>query len=534
MRNIKVLDCTLRDGGYVNNWNFGKDNIKKIINKLNKSNIEIIECGFLRDDIEKFNFDSTNFSSFDNIIDLGENLFLSDRNYALMLLCEKYDVKKLIDKNQNYIHTIRLSFHKRDLKKAINDAKIIKNKGYNLFLQPTATMRYTDEEIIELIKICNTEIKPASVAIVDTFGEMLSDDIIHYSKLFDKYLDKDIILSFHSHNNLQTAYSNALLFINNTSKYRDIVIDSSVYGMGRGAGNLCSELIIDYLNKKFNKKYQLSPILEVVDNILADIKKQNYWGYSLEYYLSAINHCHPNYCIYFSNKKSLTTYDLQLLVESISENRKTDFDKEYADELYYSYCNKDYNDKVSYSRLREFIKNKKVLLLGPGRSLEENKDYINELVNNKNEYFVIAVNNYLDLDVDAYFISNRKRYQDICVIDDIFYLFTSNINDKIINENKKLIFDYSNVLAREDVISDNSLLLILNILKRIYDKEIFLAGFDGYDYNQDKNYYKKDLLYLIDKNKVEELNKILNKYISLYKKELKLIFLTASKYYDDK
>lgn len=534
MRNIKILDCTLRDGGYVNDWKFGKDNIKRIINRLNESNIEIIECGFLRDDIETFNFNSTNFCSFDDAIDLDESLFLSDRSYALMLLCEKYNMNNLSDKNQNYIDTIRLSFHKRDLKKAISDAKIIKNKGYNLFLQPTATMRYTDEEIIELIKICNTEMKPSSVAIVDTFGEMLSDDIIHYSKLFDKYLNKDIILSFHPHNNLQTAYSNALLFINNTSKDRDIVIDSSIYGMGRGAGNLCSELIIDYLNKKFDKNYQLSPILEVVDNILADIKKQNYWGYSLEYYLSAINHCHPNYCIYFSNKKTLTTYDLQLLVESISENKKTDFDKGYADELYYSYCNKDYDDNISYNRLRELIKDRKVLLLGPGKSLEENRDYINKLSNNKDEYFVIAVNNYLDYDVDAYFISNRKRYQDICLTNNTFYLFTSNINDNVISENKKIIFDYSNVLAREDVISDNSLLLILNILKKIYDKGILLAGFDGYDYNQDKNYYKEDLLYLIDKNKVDELNRILNKYINLYKKEMKIEFLTSSKYDDSK
>lgn len=534
MRSIKILDCTLRDGGYVNDWRFGKNNIKKIIGKLNESNIEFIECGFLRDDIEDFNSDSTNFSSFDDVIELGESLFLNDRNYALMLLCEKFNMNNLIDKNQSYIDTIRLSFHKRDLKKAISDAKIIKNKGYNLFLQPTATMRYTDDEIIELIKICNTEIKPSSVAIVDTFGEMLSDDIIHYSKLFDKYLNKDITLSFHSHNNLQTAYSNALLFINNTSECRDIVIDSSVYGMGRGAGNLCSELIIDYLNKKFDKNYQLSPILEVVDNILADIKKQNYWGYSLEYYLSAINHCHPNYCIYFSNKKTLTTRDLQLLVESISENKKTDFDKEYADELYYSYCNKDYNDNISYDKLKKLIKNKKVLLLGPGKSLEENRENISKLLNNKDKYFVIAVNNYLNYEVDAYFISNRKRYQDINLINKKYYLFTSNINDNIISDNRKVIFDYSNVLAREYVISDNSLLLILNILKRIYDNEILLAGFDGYDYNQDKNYYNEDLLYLIDKNKVDELNRILNNYINLYKRELKIKFLTPSKYDESK
>ena len=71
-------------------------------------------------------------------------------------------------------------------------------------------------------------------------------------------------------------------------------------------------LIINYLNEKFDKNYKLFPLLEVVDNILSDIRKKYYWGYSLEYYLSAINHCHPSYCIYFS---TILVYKIHLCTD---------------------------------------------------------------------------------------------------------------------------------------------------------------------------------------------------------------------------
>lgn len=530
MKNIKILDCTLRDGGYVNDWNFGRDNIKEIIRKLNEANIDIIECGFLRDDIKQFDINKTNYDSFDNLINLGDDLFEKDRTYTLMMLAESYDISNLVDKNQSYIDTIRLSFHKRDIKKAIKMSKIIKEKGYNLYLQPTATMRYTDLEIKELIKVCNEEIKPNSVAIVDTFGEMLDDNIIHFTKLFDKYLNNDITLAFHSHNNLQTSYSNVILFINNIKKDREVVVDSSIFGMGRGAGNLCSELIINYLNEKFSKDYKLFPLLEVIDNILSDIRKKYYWGYSLEYYLSAINHCHPNYCIYFSNKKTLTTYDLGRMMELISEDKKVDFDKEYAESLYYSYNNSNIDDDENYQYLKKMIGEREIVLLGPGNSLLTDKEKIQPFVINKSNYFTIAINNNLNFDVDAYFFSNRKRYNTSDIENDKYCLLTSNIDVLEINNDKNLIFDYQHLLALENKTSDNALLLILNLLKKIKYNKVYLAGFDGFEYEQSKNFYDDKLVFLVDKNRIDELNNTLTEYIDLYKNDIEIRFITNSIY----
>ena len=527
MRNIKVLDCTLRDGGYVNNWNFGYNNIKRIISYLNKSDVDIIECGFIRDINEKIEKgkDYSNYDSFDSIVKYGKSLFKKDKRYCLMLLAETYPIENLEYINQNYIDTIRLSFHKSDMRKGITMAKIIKEKGYNLFLQPTATMSYSDDEIIELLKKCN-EIKPESVAIVDTFGEMLSDNVVWLTKLFDKYLDKNITLSFHSHNNLQTAFGNAITFIENTSSNRNIVIDSSVYGMGRGAGNLPTELILNYLNKYYEKNYNLLPILDITDNILQKIKENNYWGYSLEYYLSAIHHCHPKYGIYFSSNKTLTTSDIELLLDSISNDKRIDFDLEYAKGLYQSFLEREVDVSDNYDKLKKIIGNKTILLIGPGSSIVKNRKLINNYITNN--YYSIAINSNSMFNVNAVFCSNRKRYQELQKEKNIQYIFTSNIVSKQTND---LVFDYQTCMVNDFEKSDNALLMLLNIFRKLkINNKILLAGFDGFSINYDKNYYKDDILYIVDKNKIVELNSILTKYINYFKKELNIEFITDSLY----
>ncbi len=533
MRSIKVLDCTLRDGGYINNWNFGYKNIKKIVSNLNRSNVDIIECGFIRDNNESVicDIDYSNYISFESLIKYGKDLFKKNKQYTLMMLAESFDIKNLIHRNQNYVDSIRLSFHKKDMKKGLEMAKIIKEKGYNLFLQPTATMGYTDDELIELLKKCN-EIHPNSVAIVDTFGEMLPNNIIWLSQLFNKYLDKDIVLSFHAHNNLQTAFSNSILFIQNTSLDRNIVIDSSIYGMGRGAGNLPTELILDYLNKFYNQNYQLLPILDIADNILLKIKMQNYWGYSLEYYLSATHHCHPKYAIFFSSNKTLTTSDISLLLDSVSENNRVEFDLEYARGLYKSFCEKELDVAGNYNKLKKIIGNKSLLLIGPGSSILENKSLINKYVLDSENYYSVAINSNLIFNTNAIFCSNRNRYQQLHVNSDKKqYIFTSNVKSK---QNNDIVFDYQECLANEFEISDNSLLMLLKIFKNCdFKNEILLAGFDGFNIDFNRNFYSDDILYVIDKNKMIELNRVISQYISFYKKCLNIKFLTKSIYDKD-
>jgi 4-hydroxy 2-oxovalerate aldolase len=98
--------------------------------------------------------------------------------------------------------------------------------------------------------------------------------------IIDHNLNKDIALGFHSHNNLQLSFSNAqeLILLNST---RNIILDASVFGMGRGAGNLCTELLIQYINENIIRKYDLMPVLEIIDKYIQHLYTKHSWGYSV-------------------------------------------------------------------------------------------------------------------------------------------------------------------------------------------------------------------------------------------------------------
>ena len=211
----------------------------------------------------------------------------------------------------------------------------------------------------------------------------------------------------------------------------------------------------------------------------------------------------------------------------ISFDKKIEFDKEYTEGLYKSYNEKEIDDEKNYNKLNEKIKNKKVLLVGPGKSIVENEETIKKYLDNKNEFYSISINNRLLFKTDAIFISNRKRNNELIKEEDEEYIFTSNIESK--NDDNNIVFDYEKNIENEIKVLDNSLIKILKILKKINVKEIYLAGFDGFELN-DNNFYDSSLTYIIDKNKINELNQTISEYIKLYSEDLNIKFITKSKY----
>lgn len=332
----KILDCTLRDGGYVNNWNFGYKNIKKILNNLVAANIDIIECGFLNDEKQH----SLNTSLFNTVYEVKSILPENKRNskFVCMINQGEYNVEKLPDSNETELDGIRVAFHKEDFERALETCKIVIEKGYQLFIQPMVTNSYNDSEFLEMISIIN-KLNPYALYIVDSFGSMVESDVLRLHKLADKHLNQNIMLGFHAHNNLQLAFSNAKLFTEIKSN-RLKLIDTSVLGMGRGAGNLNTEMFIDYLNVMNNKRYKISPILQIIDEVIYKIYKTNYWGYSIPYYFSAKYNCHPNYATFLSKKRELNINDINNILSSIPNERKTTFDSVYIDSLYNQYNKK--------------------------------------------------------------------------------------------------------------------------------------------------------------------------------------------------
>ena len=248
MNKIQILDCTLRDGGYINNFNFGKNIIENIITKLENSKIDIIECGFLKSGT----YDE-NFSMF-NEIKAVKNVIKSKRNevlYVGMIQYGKISAEEIEPNDGSSLDGIRVTFHIHEIEGAFGLAREIMAKGYKVFMQPVGTISYKDSELLDLIKKIN-KLNPYAFYIVDTLGSMYQKEVRRFFYLIDHNLNDGIKVGFHAHNNLQQAFANALelMQINST---RELIIDSTVLGLGRGAGNLCTELILQYVNENIEK-----------------------------------------------------------------------------------------------------------------------------------------------------------------------------------------------------------------------------------------------------------------------------------------
>ena len=261
MNKIQVLDCTLRDGGYCNDCRFGFENEKKIVHGLVEANVDIIECGFLMNTVE-YDKDVTRFSSLDEVAKIiPKNK--EGKTFVMLTDYGKYRPEDLPEYNGVSVDGLRVAFHKKDRVVALEECKKIKNKGYKVFVQAMVSLSYTDEEFLDLIRRVN-ELEPYAFYIVDSFGMMKRKDLTRLFYLVEHNLNEKIKIGFHSHNNMQLAYSNAQSLVDLHSD-RELIIDSSVYGMGRGAGNLNTELFVQYLNDNADGNYDIKPLLSIID-----------------------------------------------------------------------------------------------------------------------------------------------------------------------------------------------------------------------------------------------------------------------------
>lgn len=333
----------MRDGGYINDWKFGENNINGIIHKLVDSNADIIECGYLYQS-KSNNIDSTNFSNLSNF----ENRSMpSNKTFCIMIDYGKCDINEIPNyKKNNVINTIRVCFHKRDIYEALNFCKLIKEKGYRVFVQPMVTSSYSNEELLNLIK-CVNNISADAFYIVDSHGTMSKEQLINLFNIADKNLNEGIQIGFHSHNNLQQAFSNAQALMELDTK-RDIIIDSSVFGMGRGAGNLCTELLMQYLNEKQGENYNLKPIYKIFDEHLSDIFEKTKWGYSMPLFISAKYKCHPNYVIFLNKVGIRKVQDIDEIISKVSEDKKSVFDKNYIEKLHEDFLNQRQYESIAF------------------------------------------------------------------------------------------------------------------------------------------------------------------------------------------
>lgn len=513
--NIKLLDCTLRDGGYVNDWHWGFTSAREIITLLVKANVDIVEVGFLRN-ISTYDKNKTVCQSIEKL----NYLIPSNKGntmFSAMAMRSNYDVDKLSPYDGKGIEIIRVTAHDYDLEEGLDFAKKVQEKGYKLSINPINIMGYSDEKILWIIEKIN-EINPWQFAIVDTFGSMKRRDLDRIVSLVDNNLNPNIRLALHLHENMAQSFLLAQIFVDKRLK-RSISIDGSLMGMGRIPGNLPIELIADYLNDYANKSYDIEYMMDAVQDHIIKLKGESQWGYTPAYFLSARYNLHRNYAEYYLKKGDLTHRDISNILASIENNKRTVFDKDYADHLYENYKNSFYDDSEDRRKLYEKLNSKEVLLIAPGSSINEYEAEIKK-ISTSNEIITIGVNFIPEMyRVDYCFFSNHKRYGRI----DKFtgnIIITSNLRD----DKCDYKISYSSVSQGMDK-KYNSLLMLLRLLSSLNVRKIYIAGADGYKGNG-KEYYDSAMSSTISSR--EEYNNYVSKCIATMPCEIE--FITPSEY----
>lgn len=519
MNKIKILDCTLRDGGYINNWMFGETVITDIIKNLIESHIDIVECGFIRN--VDTDCDSSVYSNMDQLAKIIEP---KNNNivYAVMIEQHNYVPDIISNYSDKTADLIRLTFRRNEWAAAKKTAWELMEKGYRVCIQPVGTASYDDSSLINLLKDVN-ELNPYAFYLVDTLGVMYRHEMRKFFYLIDNNLSKNICLGFHSHNNLQMSFANAQEIIR-LNRDREIIIDSSCYGMGRGVGNLATELIADYINNSITQRYFLRPIFNIVDKYLMPIYAQQRWGYDLPYFLSATFKCHPNYASHLMRKETLSVERIEKLFSLIPLDKRNEYNADLIEALYLSVQECNIDDTESYMELWDIINKKEVVVIGPGASIITYKDKVDTVADGR----VVISTNFIpaNYNIDALFISNEKRLEDLNLSVPKQVLATSNLKEHLDNA---LFFDYTSLLGEGDG-SDNAGAMLIKILKKCEVQKIYLAGFDGFDVNTAINYAVSRFKKPLDYDMAIKKNENIARQMSLALNGVKYEFITPTKY----
>ena len=438
MPDVKLLDCTLRDGGYINDWQWGASPAKHIIRALTNAGVDIVEVGFLRN-VPGYDPDVTVCNTIEELNRLlpppGSR---GSTMYSGMAMRSNYDIRKLTPYDGTGIEILRITAHDYDIREGMDFAREVKARGYKLAINPINIMGYTDSEILWILDEVN-KIHPWQFSIVDTFGSMRRKDLQRITALADHNLDPAIRLGLHLHENMALSFCLAQEFLEMPLQ-RDKTVDASLIGMGRIPGNLPIELTADYMNENCARHFDLDQIMDAIQDYLAPIQGESPWGYTPAYFLSARFNLHRNYAEHYLGKGDLTNRDINHILAAIAPEKKTAFDKAYADTLYQEYKNRRVQDDEA-----------------PDADVTVSVNFVPG-----------------ERAVDYAFFSNAKRFEE-----DKTYpcrlILTSNLR----SAKQGAVLNYDRLSTADDQ-GGNSMLMLLRLLRLCDAAKVKLAGADGY------------------------------------------------------
>ncbi len=534
MKNVKILDCTLRDGGRIIDCAFENSVIANMTKDLTDAGIDIVEMGFLRDHkLVSYKGNSTFFTETSQIASFIPKE-KKEAMYVAFIDFGMYDFSKLEPCDGTSVTGIRVGFTKKQFEEQYEEIKKclfrVKEQGYALFVQGVNTLAYSDRELLDVIDLVN-EVQPYSYGIVDTYGAMYLEDIVHFYNLVERNLDKRISIDVHSHNNFQLSFAFAQQIISLAGEQRKIILDATLNGMGKCAGNLNTELIVDYLIRKKDYDYNMDLVLDAIDRYLYVIKGQNEWGYSIPAFMAGIYKSHPNNIIYLTEKYRLNSKDIKYIVSGIEEQTRQRYDYDNIQKVYREYCSTKIDDKVALEYLRNTLQGNNILVMAPGRSVQDYREVIQDYIQQEKP-IVISINFIpKQLRTDYHFYANTLHWEKVSAnVQHEKCILASNIH--VDTENTWQV-DYSDLIVEDSFMFDNSTIMLLNLLKKLNVNSIAMAGFDGLK-EKEKNYVDSTFPNRKGDYSFSKINKEIRKLLSVYKNKvagkIKLRFITPSLY----
>jgi 4-hydroxy 2-oxovalerate aldolase len=288
-KDLKVLDCTIRDGGLINNYQFSEDFVKAVYASLCESGVDVIELGkklMESDEYPRTKYGPWNFCDEDVLKRVVESYKGSYHpEIAVMFDIGRIDLNGLANKKDSPVDMIRTACYVPQIDKALDTVKRAKDKGYKTTLNIMAVSAAIESELNEALQDVSKTPEVDYLYLVDTYGAFYSEQITYYLNLYKKYVPVEK-LGFHGHNNIQLAYANTQQCIIEGVN----LLDATINGMGRGAGNCPLELLLGFLR---NPKFDVKPIYKVIQKQFAPLRKEMEWGYNDIYGISGLLNQHP-------------------------------------------------------------------------------------------------------------------------------------------------------------------------------------------------------------------------------------------------
>jgi 4-hydroxy 2-oxovalerate aldolase len=300
---IKVIDCTIRDGGLTNNSHFTLDTVRAVYRAICEAGVDYVELGY-RNNRKMLGggeeFGVWRFCDEKHLRNVTEGISPGGTKISLMMDSHKASTDDLLPKSESVADMIRVATYVKDVDKAIHLANDAHAKGYETAINIMAISHEGGPLLDEALQQIEAETKVKAVYVVDSFGALYSEEVHYLVERFRMYI-KTKEIGVHFHNNQQLGFANTIEGIIKGANY----LDATLYGLGRAAGNCPLELLLGFLK---NPKFRLLPILEVIGRFIMPLRNEIDWGYSIPHMLTGVLDRHPESAIRWMGGKNPHDY----------------------------------------------------------------------------------------------------------------------------------------------------------------------------------------------------------------------------------